>query len=160
MQSLRQAVVIYHEVETDAGSFRSSCTGRADVHEENRTGRPSVISDVLLRRTEEGIKANRLLTLRDVIKSYRKYLRRAIQNKRRDMLASGVCLLHDSARPHTAHKTEALLKRFKWEVLDNPPYSTGLAPSDFHLFLHLKRHLAGQNFHDDDENKNGFDNRR
>jgi hypothetical protein len=26
-----------------------------------------------------------------------------------------------------------------------------LAPSDFHLFLHLKKHLAGKNFDDDDE---------
>jgi len=26
-----------------------------------------------------------------------------------------------------------------------------LAPSDFHLFLHLKKHLAGKKFNDDDE---------
>jgi len=26
-----------------------------------------------------------------------------------------------------------------------------LAPSDFHLFLHLKKHLAGKKFDDDDE---------
>ena len=26
-----------------------------------------------------------------------------------------------------------------------------LAPSDFYLFLHLKKHLAGKNFDDDDE---------
>ncbi|GBM08222.1 hypothetical protein AVEN_32768-1 [Araneus ventricosus] len=29
-----------------------------------------------------------------------------------------------------------------------------LGPSDFHLFLYLKRHLARQNFHDDAEIKN------
>ncbi|GBM40536.1 hypothetical protein AVEN_76942-1 [Araneus ventricosus] len=40
------------------------------------------------------------------------------------------------------------------QVLDHPPYSPDLAPSDFHLFLYLKRHLAGQNLHDDDEIKN------
>ncbi|GBO10103.1 hypothetical protein AVEN_26708-1 [Araneus ventricosus] len=65
-----------------------------------------------------------------------------------------VCLLHDNARPDTAHKTEALLKRFKWEVLHHPPCSPDLAPSDFHLFLYLKRHIAGQNSRDDDEIKN------
>jgi len=25
----------------------------------------------------------------------------------------------------------------------HPPYSPDLAPGDFHLFLHLKKHLAG-----------------
>jgi hypothetical protein len=31
------------------------------------------------------------------------------------------------------------------------PYSPDLAPSDFHLFLHLKKHLAWKKFDDDDE---------
>jgi len=35
--------------------------------------------------------------------------------------------------------------------LDHPPYSRELAPNDFHLFLHLKKHLAGRNFDDDDD---------
>ena len=35
--------------------------------------------------------------------------------------------------------------------MDHPPYSPALSPSDFHLFLHLKKHLAGKNFDDDDE---------
>ena len=35
--------------------------------------------------------------------------------------------------------------------MDHPPYSPDLAPSDFHLFLHLKEHLAGKKFDDDDE---------
>ncbi|GBN35982.1 hypothetical protein AVEN_9170-1 [Araneus ventricosus] len=39
-------------------------------------------------------------------------------------------------------------------MLDHPPHSSDLAPSDLQLFLYLKRHLAGQNFHDDDEIKN------
>jgi len=47
--------------------------------------------------------------------------------------------------------TTALLEKFKWDILDQPPYSPNLAPSDFHLFLHLKKHLAGKTFDDDDE---------
>ncbi|GBL53068.1 hypothetical protein AVEN_212539-1 [Araneus ventricosus] len=39
-----------------------------DVHEEHRTGRPSMISDALLRRTEEAIQANKRLTLRELHK--------------------------------------------------------------------------------------------
>jgi histone-lysine N-methyltransferase SETMAR len=41
-------------------------------------------------------------------------------------------------------------EKFKWDMLDHPPYSPGLAPSDFHLFLHLKKHFAGKKFDDDD----------
>jgi len=37
------------------------------------------------------------------------------------------------------------------DILDHPPYSTDLEPGDFHLFLHLKKHLAGKKFDDDDE---------
>jgi histone-lysine N-methyltransferase SETMAR len=35
--------------------------------------------------------------------------------------------------------------------LDHPPYSPDLAPDDFHLFLHLKKHFAGKKFDEDDE---------
>ena len=35
--------------------------------------------------------------------------------------------------------------------MDHPPYSPDLAPSDFHLFLYLKKHIAGKKFDDDDE---------
>ncbi|KAJ4451673.1 hypothetical protein ANN_03143 [Periplaneta americana] len=41
-------------------------------------------------------------------------LRRAIQNKRREMLTAGVVLLHDNARPHTARRTAAVLTEFGW----------------------------------------------
>jgi len=52
---------------------------------------------------------------------------------------------------HFAHVTTALLEKFKWDILDHPPYSPDIAPSDFHLFLHLKKHLAGKKFDDYDE---------
>ena len=67
------------------------------------------------------------------------------------MLSRGVCLLQDKARPHSAHITTALLGNFKLDVLHPPPYSPDLAPSHFHLFLHLKKHLAGKKVDDDDE---------
>jgi hypothetical protein len=44
-----------------------------------------------------------------------------------------------------------LLQRYNWEVLDHPPYSPDLAPSDFHLFGSLKKHLGGRRFATDGE---------
>ncbi len=57
----------------------------------------------------------------------------------------------DNVTPHTAKVTKKLLEQFRWEVLSHPPQSPDLAPSDFHLFLHLKNHLAGKIFSDNDE---------
>jgi histone-lysine N-methyltransferase SETMAR len=35
--------------------------------------------------------------------------------------------------------------------LEHPPYSPDLLPSDFHLFLHLKKHIAGKKSDDNYE---------
>jgi hypothetical protein len=52
----------------------------------------------------------------------------------RGVLTKGVVLLHDNARPHTAARTNALIKLFIWEIFDHSHYSPDLAPSDYHLF--------------------------
>ncbi|UYV63878.1 hypothetical protein LAZ67_2005878 [Cordylochernes scorpioides] len=67
------------------------------------------------------------------------------------MLTKGVRFYHDSARPHTAHQTTALIEEFGWELVSHPPYSPDIAPSDFHLFPELKKNLGGTQFQDDDE---------
>jgi histone-lysine N-methyltransferase SETMAR len=67
-------------------------------------------------------------------------MRRAIQNKRHGMLTYSV-VPHDNACPHTAARTRALLEHFNWELFDHPPYSTDLAPSNYHLFTYLKNWL-------------------
>ena len=64
------------------------------------------------------------------------------------MLSRGVVMIHDNARPHTAAATQNLITTFGWEQFDHPPYSPDLAPSDFHLFLHLKSFLTDRRFHD------------
>lgn len=56
-------------------------------------------------------------------------------NKNCVMRSKGIVFLHDNARPHTANQTQELI----WEQLDHPPYSPDLAPSNYHMFLHLKR---------------------
>ena len=78
-------------------------------------------------------------------------LRRAIQNKRRGRLTKGVVLLHDNARVHVSRQTTAKLEEFGWDIFGHPPYSPDLAPSDYHMFPALKKHLGRQKFASDEE---------
>ena len=45
---------------------RGFSEGRTDVHEEQRSGRPSLISYDFLQKTEGEIRANRRVTIRDL----------------------------------------------------------------------------------------------
>ena len=73
------------------------------------------------------------------------------------MLTKGFIFLHDNARPDTAARTNALIKLFKWEIFDHPPYCPDLAPSDNHLFK-MKAWLATQRFHTNEELMDGVNN--
>jgi hypothetical protein len=46
--------------------------------------------------------------------------------------------------------TRVFMQEQQWEVLEHPPYSPDLAPSDCHLFGPLKHHLSAQHFPDDE----------
>jgi len=74
----------------------------------------------------------------------------AIHQKRLGLLAKRMLLLHDNALPHSANQTTAMMRSFKWEVLQHPPYSPNLVPSDFHFFGPLKQHLSGECYPYDD----------
>ncbi|KAK6728677.1 hypothetical protein RB195_005991 [Necator americanus] len=65
-----------------------------------------------------------------------------------------VRLLHDNARPHIAKKTFPKILELGWEVLPHPPYSPGLAPSDYHLFRSLQHHLEEKCYDDRDRLEN------
>ncbi len=86
-------------------------------------------------------------------KVLRDELRQAIREKRRGRIRRGVILQHDNAPPHAAHLTRGTLEEFGWEVLIHPPYSSDLAPSDFHIFGPLKTFSRGKNFSTNDEEK-------
>ncbi|XP_071454407.1 histone-lysine N-methyltransferase SETMAR-like [Hetaerina americana] len=73
-------------------------------------------------------------------------LRRAIQNKGRGMLTSGIVLIHDDAHPHSAGATQPFLVQCQWNIFNHPPYSPDLVPIDFHLFPDLEKWLGGQSF--------------
>ncbi|GBM40702.1 Mariner Mos1 transposase [Araneus ventricosus] len=62
-------------------------------------------------------------------------------------------LLHDNARLHVPRPVREKLQGYIWGVLEHPPYSPNLAPSDFHLFVPMKKFLSGRKFDSDDELK-------
>ena len=71
------------------------------------------------------------------------------------MIIKGVIPLHNNTRPHTAARTNAFIKLFKWEIFDHLPYSPDLAPSNYHLFTKMKVWLATQHFHTNEELMDG-----
>jgi len=62
-----------------------------------------------------------------------------------------VLFLHDSAPAHLALATQKKLVYLGFQYLDHPPYSPGLAPSDYHLFPGLKKQLKVRHFSSDAE---------
>jgi len=57
-----------------------------------------------------------------------------------------VLFLHNNALAHCAFATQKKLAYQGFQCLDHPPYSPDLAPSDYHLFPGLKKHLKGHHF--------------
>ena len=61
-------------------------------------------------------------------------------------------LLHqDNAPSHKSLVAMAAISTACFELLDHPPYSPDLAPSDYRLFPKLKEHLHGKKFSSDNE---------
>lgn len=73
------------------------------------------------------------------------------RKKRRKQRNTPLWILHDNAPVHTAAISKAAVSDAGLTIVDHPPYSPDLAPSDFWLFNHLKKHLRGKVFNDDSE---------
>ena len=68
-------------------------------------------------------------------------------NKKRQSKGwSGVHLLHDNASSHKCEVVKSFLASEKVKVLNHPPYSPDLSPSDFFLFPRLKKMLSGNKY--------------
>ena len=52
----------------------------------------------------------------------------------------------DNTLSHTSAVAMAKIHELRFELLDHPPYSPDLAPSDFFLFPHLKIALGRKRF--------------
>jgi histone-lysine N-methyltransferase SETMAR len=42
--------------------------------------------------------------------------------------------------------TQQKIKEMNWEILDHPPYSPDLTPSDYHLFSLFQNHLNNKKY--------------
>ena len=62
-----------------------------------------------------------------------------------------ILFYQDNAPSHTSAVAMAKIHELRFELLDHPPYSLDLAPSDFFLFLKLKVALGGQRFSSNEE---------
>jgi len=60
-----------------------------------------------------------------------------------------VVLLHDNASVHKAKKAQTAIAECGFHEMNHPPYSPYLAPCDYFLFRHLKKHLRGRRFSSD-----------
>jgi [histone H3]-lysine36 N-dimethyltransferase SETMAR len=78
-------------------------------------------------------------------------LRGALKEKRRGKLSKGVLFHQDNAPSHTSCVAMAAIHQAGFELVEHPPYSPDLAPSDYRLFPKLKEHLRGKKFSSDEE---------
>lgn len=63
-----------------------------------------------------------------------KRLKEAIRENRRGKLTRCVLLLHDNAPVLKSRVALAALHKVGFDILNHPPYSPDLAPSDYYLF--------------------------
>lgn len=147
----RQLVEVYGEKCMDIKNVRKWSRefnfGRTNVHDEERSGRPSV-SDAIVQAVEAEMLKNRRATIRDLEEKLGGV---CSSETIRHILVNNLQYHKVCARPHTANVTLDLLKKFGWEIIDHPPYSPDVAPSDYHMFPALKKHLGGKKFDSDAE---------
>ena len=72
------------------------------------------------------------------------HLRRAVRRKRPQL--QNVIILHDNSTTHKAICVRNLLRCWRWEVLEHPPYSQDLLPCDYDLIPKLKLCCVGTDF--------------
>jgi len=69
----------------------------------------------------------------------------------RGKVTKEVLFMHDNVPANQALATQKKLAYLGFQRLDHPPYSTDLAPSDYHLFPGWKKQLKSRHFSSDAE---------
>ena len=78
-------------------------------------------------------------------------LKDILKEKRRGKFTKVVFFFHDNVPAHRALATQKKLAYLGFCFLHHPPYSPDLAPSNYHLFLGLKKKLKVRHFSSDAE---------
>jgi histone-lysine N-methyltransferase SETMAR len=73
-------------------------------------------------------------------------LKGILKDKRRGKFTNVVLFLHENASANRTLATQKKLTNLGFQCLDHAPYSTDVAPSDYHLFNGLKKQLRGRHF--------------
>jgi transposase len=68
------------------------------------------------------------------------------QEKATTLVGSEPVIRDDNARPHTVDAVKDLLCRWRWEILEHPPYSPDMSPHDYDLFAKMKEPLRGTRY--------------
>ena len=74
-----------------------------------------------------------------------------IREKRPGLQKKKIIFHHDNAPVHKSVLAMGKSRDLHYELLEHPPYSPDLAPTDFHLFPKLKIFLTGQRFSSNQE---------
>jgi histone-lysine N-methyltransferase SETMAR len=77
--------------------------------------------------------------------------------KRPDLQKKKIIFYEDNSPSHKSVLVMGKLRDVHYELLEHPPYSPDLAPSDFCLFPKLKLFLAGQSFSSNQEASAGVE---
>ena len=87
-------------------------------------------------------------TEQNINAAYYQNLLRVVRSACRKARGYSVWLLQDNAPIHSALNSQVTLQELGYTVLEHPPYSPDLAPSDFHVFKRLKNDLRELQFND------------
>jgi histone-lysine N-methyltransferase SETMAR len=88
------------------------------------------------------IKSNKTINHTSYINNCLKPLVRNLNEQRPQYGTKNLKFHHDNARPHIHSNVIAYLVRENFTIMDHPPYSPDLAPSDFRLFNYIKERLS------------------
>jgi hypothetical protein len=130
------------------GKVRQRCRDfkneRTNVHDEERSGRPSRQTDEIISLVNQKLRSVRRLTISALANESPNLGRTTVytivtEKLGYNKLSSGIIFLHDNVRPHTATKTQEKIQDFRWELFIHPSLSPDFAPSDYFLFLHFKK---------------------
>lgn len=81
------------------------------------------------------------ITSQSYIEDCLKPLLSSVKRERKASGLRGIKFHHDNARPHVAKCVQTYLEEQNLQIMEQPPYSPDLAPSDFWLFDYIKQQL-------------------